>query len=755
MKHLRYQTKINVLIHSIFYLLPLISYAGDYGGGSGTTDDPYLIYTDGQLNTIGLNQEDWGKHFKLMADIDLQASANSSFHLIGNHERPFQGVFDGNGHAISNFSYAVAGYEHEVLEGSVKGFGLFRYLAGARAVIKNLRLVNPDLHPAETFLVRLWNVGALVGTIESGSLINCHVEGGQVGGETNVGGLVGSNSGIISDCTSSCNVRALEERSLRDVYRGLMNYAGIGGLVGRNRGEISHCHASATVSGETEIGGLVGEAMGIISYSGSSGDVSGENTVGGLVGWLHDPAQLSHCHAEGHVSGQWSIGGLVGANGRKARIDNCFVFGTVSAEKTAGGLVGRNSGAISGCYSRAAVSASADRPSVGGLVGHNAGTIATSWACGTVTGENGIGGLVGLNYWRGAPTQGFFFYYDAVVSDSYARSIVRGGDGDSVGGLIGQNKGGTVLRCYATGTVTGAEGRIVGGLIGRNTEMSTGPIDEMLRMGIDETLIGLTVETYIGKIEGSFWDTVTSGLSESNGGVGKTTDQMFDLHTYQEAGWDLATEAVNGRDGVWKVCGDTPMYARLAWEELYCGDLSEEFLAMDLQHDPGWETEGQWQFGRPTGAGGAEQGYSDPSSGYTGDNVYGVNLNGDYSIDNHKAHYLTAGPFDCSQYREIKLQFASWLNTDRAGLVRTTLEMSTDGEVWQTLWAYADQDHTLEADDWQVMQYDISPMADLQTQVYLRWGYQVMQDDAWAMSGWNIDDVKLIGAKWYSELLPN
>jgi len=42
-----------------------------YGGGTGEPNDPYLIYTAEQMNNTGLHEEDWDKHFKLMADIDL------------------------------------------------------------------------------------------------------------------------------------------------------------------------------------------------------------------------------------------------------------------------------------------------------------------------------------------------------------------------------------------------------------------------------------------------------------------------------------------------------------------------------------------------------------------------------------------------------------------------------------------------------------------------------------------------------------
>ena len=39
-----------------------------YGGGTGEPNDPYLIYDPNQMNAIGANSGDWGKHFKLMAD---------------------------------------------------------------------------------------------------------------------------------------------------------------------------------------------------------------------------------------------------------------------------------------------------------------------------------------------------------------------------------------------------------------------------------------------------------------------------------------------------------------------------------------------------------------------------------------------------------------------------------------------------------------------------------------------------------------
>ena len=77
-----------------------------YGGGTGEPNDPYLIYTAEQMNEIGINRDDWEKHFKLMADIDLSGYTETSFNIIGESSYPaFKGVFDGCGHVISNFTY--------------------------------------------------------------------------------------------------------------------------------------------------------------------------------------------------------------------------------------------------------------------------------------------------------------------------------------------------------------------------------------------------------------------------------------------------------------------------------------------------------------------------------------------------------------------------------------------------------------------------------------------------------------------------
>jgi hypothetical protein len=62
------------------------------------------------MNAIGAIPNDWDRHFRLMADIDLSAYTGTRFNIIGlDIDHCFTGVFDGNGHTISNFTYSGGG----------------------------------------------------------------------------------------------------------------------------------------------------------------------------------------------------------------------------------------------------------------------------------------------------------------------------------------------------------------------------------------------------------------------------------------------------------------------------------------------------------------------------------------------------------------------------------------------------------------------------------------------------------------------
>jgi len=239
-----------------------------YGGGDGTAENPYLIYTPEQMNEIGLHENDWNKHFRLMADIDLSQYTGMQFNIIGCN-KPFRGVFDGNGHAISNFTYSP-------VDSSVtRNIGLFGYVYGHDTQIMNLRLIHPVIH-AET----KEDVGSLIGRFHSGTVTACSVEDGSVRGDENVGGLVGISIGKITKCFSSGTV------SGKNVT---------GGLVGSNLGLILYCYSTGTVTGDNSIGGLAGSGHnGSVACSYSTLLVQGKSNTGGLIGGTRSTAYLSY-----------------------------------------------------------------------------------------------------------------------------------------------------------------------------------------------------------------------------------------------------------------------------------------------------------------------------------------------------------------------------------------------------------------------------------------------------------------------------
>ena len=287
-----------------------------FSGGTGEPDDPYLISTADELNSIGHKPRLMAAHFKLINDIDL---AGVNFSVIGSRWYPFCGLFDGNGHTISNFSYTFADATY---------IGFFRYVAGAQ--IKDLGLIGPNVH-----VDRGDFHGCLVGCLEAGSITNCYVEAGSVSGNDYAGGLIGSSSGVIANCYATGSVA------------GYGDY--VGGLVGENKFTVKDCYAGCSVDGAgDDVGGLVGRNGGTIAASYSHASVKGRNAVGGLVGRC-SPGETINCYARGDVVGQWYVGGLVGTNGSRSgrfigTIRNCYSVTTILGGTQNGGLLGSDWG---------------------------------------------------------------------------------------------------------------------------------------------------------------------------------------------------------------------------------------------------------------------------------------------------------------------------------------------------------------------------------------------------------------------------
>jgi len=289
-----------------------------YEGGTGQKNNPYLIATAQQMNEIGANPGDWNKHFELIANIDMNDIAGTDYNIIGYwtdsyapDNKPFTGVFDGNDHTISNFTYSPT---------NANGIGLFSSVAGE---IKNLGLVDPNIFTQGRY------VGSLAGYLNQGTITNCFAKGADVSGAQYVGGLVGANAGIIYKSCSTGNVSG-------DAY--------VGGLVGHiSDGTVDMCYSKAGVSANRNVGGLAGKTskeLSEIKNSYATGTVEGGIYVGGLVGQVERGVTYKS-YSTGTVTGNQDVGGLVGYTRVLGMVSRSFWDTQTSGQLTSAGGTGK------------------------------------------------------------------------------------------------------------------------------------------------------------------------------------------------------------------------------------------------------------------------------------------------------------------------------------------------------------------------------------------------------------------------------
>jgi hypothetical protein len=388
--------KSAVLLFILLFVLCSLS-SGKYSGGSGEPNDPYLIATPNDLNSIGLDPNDWDKHFKMVSDINMAGFCDDHhpFMISGN----FIGVFDGNGHSISK------------LYGSE---GLFETLGSEPGVLKNLALIDVNMTGDQP--------GGLV-KANFGVISNCSVTGKVTGGYC-VGGLAGWSAGVVEGSFANC----------------IVNGDGtVGGLIGTNKGNVSRCSTSGTVCGTSGVGGLTADNHPncTISDSNSTCSVSGVGFIGGLTGY--NMGIILNCHTTGSiVDGAHETGGLVGMN--SGLIQDCRSSGGLiqthgSLNKYAGGLVGYNpaGGRIIASFSNNQVSG---HSGIGGLVGGNDRSVVEDcYSLGSVDANENAGGLIGS-------------ISGSSISRSYSCASVS--QGQSTGMFVGYSYSSesSILNCF-------------------------------------------------------------------------------------------------------------------------------------------------------------------------------------------------------------------------------------------------------------------------------------------------------------------
>ena len=273
-----------------------------------------------------------------------------------------------------------------------------------------------------------------------------------------------------------------------------------------------------------------------------SGNVTGNDSVGGLIGFFKDSlSTLDDCHASGAVFGGQNTGGLIGEC--SAIIQNCSSSGSVEGTGHAiGGLVGYDWSSI---YSSHSSSSVVGGNCVGGLVGefYSAGDIINCHATGSVEAAGDVGGLVG-------------YTHPGSISRCYATGSVKCTSSGLVGGLVASQRA-SIELCYATGTVSGTELCVIGGLVGGGS--GGGGCYYCYATGYEDGLYGST--SLLNRPRLSYYlGTGSSSLK----GIPLTEEQMKQQVSFVD--WDFMND--------WMMLREGEDYPRLAWQEVFAGDIA-------------------------------------------------------------------------------------------------------------------------------------------------------------------------------------
>lgn len=378
---------------------------GSFGGsGSGTKDDPYLIFNPIQLHNIRNFTGYDDVYFKLMSDIDLTEfiddnSPTEGWEPIGSVQSPFMGNLDGDGHTISGIR----------IDRKADCVGFFSCVKNAN--ISNLKLEGSTIKGNSY-------VGAFISAADNSVINGVSASFHNVDGQNFTAGLIGS-------AQDGCHITSAQ-------YAGAVNVTGdyVGGLVSwvYDNVSISKSTVKATsIIGKGDyVGGLVGSSL-YSNYSDNSMSanlISGSsNYTGGAIGYAYGMTASNSYAFVSNIKGGAYTGGFVGKNVQNSdKVSNCGVIANVAGTEYVGGFNGAFNGTANNVFA------------IGDI-------ISTNSYCGGIAGQT----------------------TNASISNSYFSGNINGG-GDYVGGIAGYTEGTAISKNYSYAAINGLQ--YVGGIAG-------------------------------------------------------------------------------------------------------------------------------------------------------------------------------------------------------------------------------------------------------------------------------------------------
>ena len=273
-----------------------------YAGGTGTSGDPFLVSTPGQLQRLRDQSADWSKAIRLTADIDMSSGGTDCTwgSTLGNPNiANWTGTFDGDGHIVSGLDIEVTG----------NFVGFFGYL-GNGAVVRDFGFTGDVRATASGVGTVQVGAGALAGWTLSSQILRSYTTGdvtvnvsasadmnmGSATANPIVGGLVGNSQGTVANSyatgavivTASAGAMNMGTAVVISQVGGLLGSAQAGSSIVTNSystGTVTTSPSAAGGSGQSiseRIGGSIGDfstqyasATGVVWDTTASGRVTG------------------------------------------------------------------------------------------------------------------------------------------------------------------------------------------------------------------------------------------------------------------------------------------------------------------------------------------------------------------------------------------------------------------------------------------------------------------------------------------------
>lgn len=252
-----------------------------------------------------------GMKVTLLNDIDMEGVDFEPMKI-------FCGTFEGGGHQIKNIKLSF--------DGSTKGLC---FELGRGGEIRDLNVSGTV--KAKKSAEAATSINEIIGSVAKNAGLNSE-EFTQKTSVSVLGGIVGTNSGRIINCTFDGEIEG-------DIA--------VGGIAGENRedGYIEACRNFSSIIGNSDTGGVAGRNYGWIKAGRNDGKINSEpiedsRNTGGVAGMNDGVLEACMNSAEiGYKNVGYNIGGIAGR--QSGCILECENSGAVLGAKSVGGIFGR------------------------------------------------------------------------------------------------------------------------------------------------------------------------------------------------------------------------------------------------------------------------------------------------------------------------------------------------------------------------------------------------------------------------------